>query len=323
MYKIDVTLENQATTTTTKLLCRVNGLGTEELLDRSRETHHMNELSKFGQGPKVYFTFNNGFVYSFLPGRCLRVDEMPTFAPQIARQMFQFHQMDIDAPDRNESNLFRMTHKWFRDLHELQRGISGDVKQKVEQFQLDTMERELAELERLAKRYDCDIVFCHNDLLAYNIILNEDTQSIHFIDYEYCGYNYRAFDIGNHFCEYGARIDPELYPSVDMQRRFIQYYVEQWTESGEDEASSSPDRMEQLREQLRVEANFFALLVNLAWGTWAIPQALNSTIKYDYWRYGMEKYAWYWAKREQHMREFIDFYEAKQQRQQQQQQQEA
>jgi len=29
-------------------------------------------------------------------------------------------------------------------------------------------------------------------------------EKVSFIDFEYVGYNYQAFDIGNHFCEYAG-----------------------------------------------------------------------------------------------------------------------
>lgn len=31
------------------------------------------------------------------------------------------------------------------------------------------------------------------------------TGHVHFIDYEYAGYNYQAFDIGNHFNEFAGK----------------------------------------------------------------------------------------------------------------------
>lgn len=69
-------------------------------------------------------------------------------------------------------------------------------------------------------------VFCHNDLLLKNIVWNEDlgTPSLlqfrpgwrrvgtagraDFIDYEYAGFNFRAFDIGDHFTEYAGTFPP-------------------------------------------------------------------------------------------------------------------
>ena len=50
------------------------------------------------------------------------------------------------------------------------------------------------------------IVFTHNDLLSGNVLIPMDffeqdgVSSMRFIDYEYAGYNSRAFDLANHFC---------------------------------------------------------------------------------------------------------------------------
>jgi len=48
-----------------------------------------------------------------------------------------------------------------------------------------------------------DIMFCHNDLLAGNIMLQSDGEAatkVTLIDYEYAGYNCCAYDVANHFC---------------------------------------------------------------------------------------------------------------------------
>lgn len=48
------------------------------------------------------------------------------------------------------------------------------------------------------------VVFCHNDLQEGNILLREDCEepSLVLIDFEYCSYNYRGFDLANHFIEW-------------------------------------------------------------------------------------------------------------------------
>lgn len=65
---------------------------------------------------------------------------------------------------------------------------------------------DLSMMER-GQKFGFDVVFTHNDILAYNIMIptgffdgDDDDTSLIFIDYEYAGYNSRAFDIANHFC---------------------------------------------------------------------------------------------------------------------------
>jgi ethanolamine kinase len=96
------------------VLCRVNGLGTEDLIDREKETRNMTLLSKHNLGPKVYFTFKNGFSYAYLPGRPLRPDEMSVYSESIAKQMAAFHRIPIQ-PEQYRSNVFNLCHKWFDD----------------------------------------------------------------------------------------------------------------------------------------------------------------------------------------------------------------
>jgi ethanolamine kinase len=285
------------------ILCRVNGIGTEKLLERDREIKQMNLLAKVELGPKVFLTFNNGFIYAFIPGRCIKPEEMEIFAPKIAKQLANFHKIQLDN-GKQGSNIIRMVKKWFKEIKNFK--FENEEIKKFEALKLTEMEQELQELEKLAIKYNCDIVFCHNDLLPYNILYEEKFGNIHFIDFEYCGYNYRGFDIGNHFCEYSSTIDPALYPSVEKQKNFIRHYAENL---------NLETITEELLEQIRVEANFFALLANLAWGTWAVPQAKFSNINFDYWEYGSKKYAWYWSKKELYIQEFVQFYERRKHKQ--------
>jgi ethanolamine kinase len=64
------------------------------------------------------------------------------------------------------------------------------------------------------------VVYCHNDLLAPNLLLGtpdaapasasaqapsaQQEAALHIIDFEYGGYNYRGFDLGNHFNEWAG-----------------------------------------------------------------------------------------------------------------------
>lgn len=57
---------------------------------------------------------------------------------------------------------------------------------------------------------------CHPDTVV---------DEIHFIDYEYGAYNFRAFDIANHFCEFaGFELDYTKYPTKDRQYQYYRTY---------------------------------------------------------------------------------------------------
>jgi choline kinase len=99
----------------------------------------------------------------------------------------------------------------------------------------------------LGRLFAMDEVLCHNDLLSGNVMLvkdnEKDEEKIRLIDYEYAAYNYRAFDIANHFSgialvqlcmfvdllvlEYtGLRFDFEnLFPAHEKRTSFLQSYL--------------------------------------------------------------------------------------------------
>lgn len=63
---------------------------------------------------------------------------------------------------------------------------------------------EFYRLKDVLTKTNSPIVFAHNDLLMGNIIYDEANNKVTFIDFEYAGYNYQAFDIGNHFAEFAG-----------------------------------------------------------------------------------------------------------------------
>ena len=42
-------------------------------------------------------------------------------------------------------------------------------------------------------------------LLEILFVFHYISEKVSFIDFEYVGYNYQAFEIGNHFCEYAGQ----------------------------------------------------------------------------------------------------------------------
>lgn len=61
------------------------------------------------------------------------------------------------------------------------------------------------------------VVFAHNDLQEGNILIRPEFESVEdklaLIDFEYCSYNYRGFDLANHFCEWSYNYNVEVYPN--------------------------------------------------------------------------------------------------------------
>lgn len=95
---------------------------------------------------------------------------------------------------------------------------------------IEALKKEVDQLEAELIQLDSPVVFAHNDLLFKNIIYNPKIQSISFIDYEYASYNFQAFDIANHFCEFAGFLDfdPKYYPDKSFQLKYLRNYLQFW-----------------------------------------------------------------------------------------------
>ncbi|EFC50367.1 predicted protein, partial [Naegleria gruberi] len=294
IYKVDVNDK--------QVLCRINGLCTEKIIDRDVELFHMQEMHKHGQGPQVYCVFKNGYVYDFIVGECTSTAElMADKAEKIAEKLANWHKMQIDKEDRAPV-LWKLINKWLDNTKAFE--WSGEKKVNFEKCRFDMV---VEQCERLQKEIFASkpntvldpkdlnqvldlfsIGFCHNDLLALNVLYNKDDDSVHFIDYEYCGYSFRAFDIGNHFDEYaGFSLDKKDYPSTEIQTKFIRKYLETLYEGPPSDISDHHV------EKFRNGVTLFACIGHLYWGVWAISQAYYSDIDFDYLQYAKGRFDWY------------------------------
>lgn len=115
--------------------------------------------------------------------------------------------------------------------------------------------------------------------------------NVKFIDYEYAGYNYQAFDIGNHFNEFAGlnEVDYTLYPSRELQLQWLRAYLEAYKEYKSQGKQVSNTEV----EVLYVQVNRFALASHFFWGLWALIQAQYSTIDFDFLGYAVLRFNQY------------------------------
>nr|XP_060628986.1 ethanolamine kinase 2 isoform X1 [Anolis sagrei ordinatus] len=153
---------------------------------------------------------------------------------------------------------------------------------------LEVLEEEIHWMKEHLSQLRSPVVFCHNDLLSKNIIYNKEEGHVRFIDYEYTGYNYQAYDIGNHFNEFAGlnEVDYSLYPSKEVQIQWLRYYLQAYKKLGQEgqEERSGIVHEEEL-ESLYVQVNQFALASHFLWACWGLIQARFSTIDFNFARY--------------------------------------
>lgn len=153
------------------------------------------------------------------------------------------------------------------------------------QIDMARLAAEVDEVQAACDKLLSPVVYCHNDLLAPNFLIEEPPPvdgteaQLHLIDFEYGCYNHRGFDLGNHFNEWaGFDCFYEQYPDDAQQRLFLRTYAQASGLVGE---SGGDDVI----DALVVEANVFSLASHLYWGIWALIQAKYSTIDFDYLAY--------------------------------------
>ncbi|XP_053750626.1 choline/ethanolamine kinase isoform X2 [Panthera pardus] len=230
-------------------------------------------LAERSLGPQLYGVFPEGRLEQYIPSRPLKTCELrePVLSAEIATKMARFHGMEMP---------FTKEPHWL----------------------FGTMERKLLDST------PSPVVFCHNDIQEGNILLlsePEDTDRLMLVDFEYSSYNYRGFDIGNHFCEWVYdythdewpfyKAQPADYPTRGQQLHFIRHYLAE-VKKGE---TISQEEQRKLEEDLLVEANRYALASHFFWGLWSILQASMSTIEFGYLEYAQSRFQFYFQQKGQ------------------------
>jgi ethanolamine kinase len=148
-------------------------------------------------------------------------------------------------------------------------------------------------------------VFAHCDLLCGNVIVqpraqqsSDDMVEVSFIDYEYATPSPAAFDIANHFAEWGGfDCDFSVLPTRQTRRNFIREYIESYFSFLSIEMS--PQELELEARKLFDEVDVFRGAPGFYWGIWALIQATISQIDFDYAAYAEVRLSEYWAWREE------------------------
>jgi ethanolamine kinase len=280
------------------ILLRVDGVGTEKFINRTDEVVTILFLNRAGLCPPLHAQLKNGLCYGFSPGRRMKVHETNSnnfLMRRIAGVMARLHSLEMPSHFKDREPFL-----WLK-ISELLKSVPPSFSNPIMQeaflasiVSIEKLQGEIEATRNLILR-DCKspVVFCHNDVHSANMIYNEETDTIRLIDYEYAGPNYFAFDIANHFCEFAGveNVDYQKYPSEMVQKMWIRMYLEEFQMlKGEDKASPIEDTAV---NSLYIEVNKLVLGCHLLWVVWALFQAGNSTIEFDFIEYASMRYAEY------------------------------
>ncbi|KAH8856490.1 Ethanolamine kinase 1 [Schistosoma japonicum] len=326
------------------ILMRIRRKLADYITNRWDEIKHMYILRELGHEQELYGIFQNGLVYSFIKGSTINVDNFSVlkYSELIIDQLARLHSLPTKETmqrlltDKSNNGqlctkpvLLPTIRNWIENLPT---GYSDKKKSEKLENEFPSkafLLKELAYLEKLLENPISPVVLCHNDLLAGNIVLSPDEKSVHFIDFEYCGFNHAAFDIGNHFCEFaGIDVKFDKYPTIEYQQMWISrylkaknYYERQFnrkeishdgfsstttfnvsssysTNSNDQDHHNNNCDNESLLEKWLIEVNNFALSAHLFWGVWAVVLSIQEENKFDYLSYGISRMNQYYIMKE-------------------------
>jgi thiamine kinase-like enzyme len=245
----------KVTTSERTVVVRIPQEGSE-LLSIDRQAEHLNSRAAAAAGvgaPVLEFLEDPCLlVIGFLEGKTFTDDDLRHggHLPRVAAACRQLH-----SGERFVSDF---------DMFEVQRTYLGIVQERG--FRLPPRYLEFADkVEQIKRAFatkPTETVPCNNDLLAGNFI--DDGDRLWLIDYEYAGNNDACFELGNIWSEAGLRIDQleELMQAYDG--RLLRHRV--------------------------ARARLWGLMSKYGWTLWASIQHSASSIDFDFWSWGMEKY---------------------------------
>ncbi|KAG3290648.1 choline/ethanolamine kinase isoform X1 [Ictidomys tridecemlineatus] len=174
-------------------------------------------LAERSLGPQLYGVFPEGRLEQYLPSRPLKTRELrePVLSAAIATKMARFHGMEM--PFTKEPHwLFGTMERYLKQIQDLP--PTGLLNMNL--LEMYSLKDEMGNLRKLLDSTPSPVVFCHNDIQEGNILLlsePENADSLMLVDFEYSSYNYRGFDIGNHFCEWVYDYTHEEWPFYKAQ----------------------------------------------------------------------------------------------------------
>jgi thiamine kinase-like enzyme len=224
-------------------------------IDRDNEYENSVRAAEAGVGAPVvaYLPEENTMVFEFIEGTTMTAQHLQT-GDHITAVADACRRLHRAQPFRDDFNMFEIQPRYLEIVQE--RGF------RLPDRYLEFARHAAAIRETFAAREE-PAVPCNNDLLAENLILTGD--GFRLIDYEYSGNNDPCFELGNVWSESNLSLD-------QLTDLVAAYY-------------GRPLRHKVARARL------WGLMSKYGWTLWASIQAGVSDIDFDFWTWGMEKYA--------------------------------
>uniref|UniRef100_A0AC34QUQ5 Choline kinase n=1 Tax=Panagrolaimus sp. JU765 TaxID=591449 RepID=A0AC34QUQ5_9BILA len=276
------------------LILRIDGENTEFYIDRKFEKIAVDFLSKNNFSAKIYLKFRNGLICGFIPGKDLKTFEMiePKMAGKIAKRLAQLHSLKIDQIPEISSRKPFIVDKMFLYFEKAPKKFTNEKLQKeFENYFVKNgvdLDKNVEELVKMMEKCRPLFAIGHNDLVVGNLLYDESTDMLNFIDYEYVDLNYRQADIGNFFMgvvEISTNANYDAGYDSEGKRRFLKDYLEEF--------GTETDDLEREIDVWMSEIPVFEAASHLLWSFWSLFQAEHSSIDFDYIGYAIHRHQMY------------------------------
>lgn len=297
------------------VLFRIYGKDAGALYDLEAELEVCRLLASYQIGPLVFASGTGWRIEEWhfsvpLPNRRMR---NPSIFVQVASNVGRLHKISSrsDFPSHIRQRPVLSTQRldsWSEGCREA--AASFQHPEQLKQLEAINIEEVLAEKDWIMKFLvaddpkirgsGLDKVFCHWDCQENNIL--QTHYGLRFIDFEYSGMDYQAFDIATYFVECAIdyivkdhpfyKVSQSDFPTEHEQRLFCSIYLSEYLET--------VVRPDDLAVTVLVErVNRFVLLVHYIWTLWSVirsPQAPTFN-DFDYLQFGQSRWHMYkWAK---------------------------
>nr|AQT27076.1 putative choline kinase [Nilaparvata lugens] len=278
-------------------------------------------LSERRLGPRLHGIFPGGRIEEYIPARPLKTFELSdsVLSPMIAEKMAAVHAMNVPI-NKEPCWLWNTMDRWLQTIEESR--FSHKPQTCIEERLRDTDFRsEVKWMRNHLHKIRSPVLFCHNDMQEGNILLklteaeqhnanevngnctvaednnnNNCDKDIVLIDFEYCSYNYRAFDLANHFIEWTYDYTKEEHPNFSIHRDHyptheqMMVFINRYLACVESKTSHGGVASElNTPEHLLMEVKHFSLASHLFWTLWGIVNAMTSQIPFGYCEYAAER----------------------------------
>ncbi|KAL0578026.1 hypothetical protein V5O48_003976 [Marasmius crinis-equi] len=288
-----------------KLLLRIYGPSSGEMISRPRELHTLHILSsRYGLGPRVYGTFENGRIEEYFESTTLTASELrdPQISQWIGARMAELHSVDIEVIEETSAETRGEGKGWDVAAKKNVKEWLTPAKEVLQLPALSQGDREALDLDSFKRDWDAYMkwlstvdssrrVFAHNDTQYGNLLrlikakegLPPHRQII-VVDFEYASPNTASFDIANHFHEWTANyhsstphlLDPLKYPTSTERRNFYRAYLEHTLTPSQTPLSAS--ELEAAIEALDEQVRFWSPSSHAWWTVWGIVQAKDDLL---------------------------------------------